>query len=428
MEFVSVVRARMDYVALMATCGYAVGTPAHDKLLVAATTSVLSAVRVCTSLAMSTAMEAVALLRPTLREEQVSRVIAAIRCKLEVGAQGPKQMHHYIDCYCTSSMQKLFDDPSEHPNKKLMCMGAFMLAIDCVKADERTFALAVGVACPGEVDQEKRLCSVRKLKEIVRRACSAGGYVATLGGPSVYDKDVQQFKRSNPELYYNVYKHGPPVPTKWTDRERALVMDYTPCRSNKAACASKAAMPAIRRQLSSKRPFTDASPEPDLPGFRWCHPQFENPRGLALPPPAASLPYFPPPAASPQPSPSPLACPPPAASPAPMETPIWSPSPSASPEPSPEPSPEGSPKQTPDDHAAISMKDRTLRIQAQVMGAGGGLNAINDVEPPTRKAAPGKRGNTHVAKQNPRKKESNAVAKKKAVSKKGPASSRGRTS
>ena len=74
------------------------------------------------------------------------------------------------------------------------------------------------------------------------------------------------------------------------------------------------------------------------------------------------------------------------------------------------------------------MKDRTLRIQAQVMGAGGGLNAINDVEPPTRKAAPGKRGNKHAAKQNPRKKESKAVAKKKAVSKKGPASSRGRTS
>ena len=124
MALLKVIKARMEYVALMSTCGRQVGTAAHDSLLVDAMSAVLSSIRNCRSISTEDAIAAKVLLDGTLKPVQSNSVMGAVRLNVnvQVKTDEPKQMHYFIDCYCTEMMHAMFEEPNQTHHTKLMFM------------------------------------------------------------------------------------------------------------------------------------------------------------------------------------------------------------------------------------------------------------------------------------------------------------------
>ena len=107
----------------------------------------------------------------------------AVRLKVHANAKQvdePKQMHYFTGCYCTNKLHTLFESAGQTFHTTLMFIAELMLAIKCVKCDEKTYALAVGLACQTERDQDKLLGHVRHLKEIVKAAAGASPDIGLL--------------------------------------------------------------------------------------------------------------------------------------------------------------------------------------------------------------------------------------------------------
>ena len=223
----------MKYVVLMTSCGRPLGTLAHDSLLVDAMSAVLGSIRNCRSISTEDAIQVKLLFDAVLKPDQPNAVMEAVRLKVDVAAkqvEEPKQTHYFIDCYCTEKLRLFFESTDQTFHTKLMFMAQLMLAIKCVRCDEKSYALAVGLACQTERDQEKLLGHVRHLKDIVRAAVGANPDI----GPLVYTRIVADFRQNYPALYNAAYGQDPLVETKWSDQHRNLVLAITPCRSSKA--------------------------------------------------------------------------------------------------------------------------------------------------------------------------------------------------
>ena len=425
MALLKAIDARMKYVALMSGCGRPVGTPAHDSLLVDAMTAVLGSIRNCRSIPTDDAIQIKLLLDATLKPDQSNAVMDAVHLKVDAAGrtvEEPKQTHYFLDCYCTETLHVLFARTDQTYHTKLRFVAELMLAIKCVRCDEKTYALAVGLSCQTEPDADKLLGHVRHLKDIVKTAAGPSPEI----GPLVYTRLISEFRQNYPALYNTAYAQDPPVESKWTDEHRNVVLTITPCRSSKQGCSSwknsqRAAGTASMRSIMNFAQQAASSaapsvPDIDMPGFRWSPPNQQGstlcrqnaqhfsciqlPGGFQL-----ALPGQIDGTAGHSPSPSPAQSP--------------GPSPAASPSPSPPESPAASPPESlwpPAEHATtkpLSMSELTKSIQAKVMGKADTADEAADGSDDDAPAK--KRKKTAAEKKKPAKKKKQLLRRQKLV-------------
>ena len=332
----------------------------------------------------------------TLKPDQSNSVMDAVHLKVDVAgrnAEEPKQTHYFLDCYCTEYMHVLFARLDQTYHTELTFVAELMLAIKCVRCDEKTYALAVGLSCQTEPDADLLLGHVRHLKDMVKAAAGPSPEI----GPLVYTRLISEFMQNYPALYNTAYAQDPPVETKWSDQHRNVVLTITPCRSSKQACSSsknsqRAAATVSMRSIMNFANQAAASaapsaPDIDMPGFRWSQSNQQgstlcrqNAQGfnyiqlpggfhLALPGQSDGT-------AGQSPSPSPAQSPSPSPSPSPPR------SQAASPPESPWPPAENSTTKP------LSMADLTKNIQAKVMSKNDTADEIadgSDVDAPAKK-------------------------------------------
>ena len=161
-----------------------------------------------------------------------------------------------------------------------MSMAVLLHILGVWRAEERLSTFAAALATQSEtLDKDRLLADVRKLKE----------FYDTLGpvehrGPLEYPETPQEFQTKYPEIYMATYNGQSPVPSKWSNAYKCMVIGVTPCRNTRAGCTlgpsgSHSNFHSMESSTSLGSSDSQSSQQgglPSLPGFQWCSPGPES--------------------------------------------------------------------------------------------------------------------------------------------------------